>query len=269
MSSTKDRVRRAFSRAARSYDDAVIIQRGIAAQMAKHFENKGFSRILELGCGTGNYTELLLKSNPEAHITAIDFSEEMVQAAKAKLRKFGARMSFAVMDIEDSRIEGLGADFDLITSNSTFHWLSDFQESVSKCARMLSAGGQFLMSYFGPGTYNELKQVLEEHFGRQIQLSADSFLGKTDFSNIMRHDFSPFSIVEYETVHNYNTFLELLLTIKNSGTAGAGAGLVFNKRALRELETAFIERFGAVCATYHYYIFSGTKKGSIRQSDPQ
>jgi len=265
MSSIKDRIRRSFSRAAQTYDDAVIIQRKIAAQMAKHLENERFSKILELGCGTGNYTELLLKSNPDAHITAIDFSEEMVQAAKAKLRKFGSRISFAVKDIEDLHIEEYGAGFDLITSNSTFHWLSDFQASVSKCAGMLSKGGKFLISYFGPGTYKELKQVLEDYFGRRIQLSADSFLGKTDFVNIMRRRFHPLSIAEYETVHNYDTFLALLLTIKNSGTAGAGTGLVFNKTALREIEAAFIKRFGSICATYHYYIFSGINKGYAKQ----
>lgn len=55
-------------------------------------------RILDLGCGTGNSTEALLKLLPGARFTCMDGSESMLAAAKGKL--VSAPVEFHCLDLE-------------------------------------------------------------------------------------------------------------------------------------------------------------------------
>jgi len=54
-----------------------------AKALRKTLENIDFDDCLEIGCGTGKNTEWLLKKTN--HITAVDFSGEMIAKAKEKI----------------------------------------------------------------------------------------------------------------------------------------------------------------------------------------
>ncbi|MFH1077484.1 MAG: methyltransferase domain-containing protein [Pseudomonadota bacterium] len=82
----KDRIRLAFSKAAKTYDKYAMLQQAIAFKLATRLGERKFCNILEIGCGTGNYTLMLHKRYPSASITAIDFSEKMVEQAIKKNR---------------------------------------------------------------------------------------------------------------------------------------------------------------------------------------
>lgn len=51
-------------------------------------------QILEVGCGTGRNTLRMLKRFPNAHITALDLSPEMMVTAKKKLEAHSHRVTF-------------------------------------------------------------------------------------------------------------------------------------------------------------------------------
>ncbi|MDY6987358.1 MAG: methyltransferase domain-containing protein [Thermodesulfobacteriota bacterium] len=58
--------------------------------------------VLEAGCGTGAQTVILAKNNPEAHITAIDTSEDSMTEARARLARQGiSNVHFELADIFD------------------------------------------------------------------------------------------------------------------------------------------------------------------------
>ncbi len=54
-------------------------------------------QILEVGCGTGTNTLKLLKRFPNAHITALDLSPDMLAIARKKLRAYSQRVTFIEM----------------------------------------------------------------------------------------------------------------------------------------------------------------------------
>ncbi len=90
-------------------------------------------RVVDLGCGPGNSTLLLRDRWPEAHVTGVDSSEEMLAEAR-----------------KDSAIRWEQADIarwrprerhDVIFSNATLHWLADHAALLPCLMAALAPGG--------------------------------------------------------------------------------------------------------------------------------
>ncbi|MFU8818294.1 MAG: alpha/beta fold hydrolase [Desulfurivibrio sp.] len=86
----KAAIRRRFDRAAATYDANADIQRRTLDLLLPHLPPPAeVAEILELGCGTGNYTEHLLRHYPAARLTALDFSQAMLEQARSKIMVSG------------------------------------------------------------------------------------------------------------------------------------------------------------------------------------
>jgi trans-aconitate 2-methyltransferase len=79
-----------------------------------------YRAILDLGCGTGELTVALGEHWPEARVTGVDQSDEMLAPAKA--RQETGRIEFLKGDIAEWRPS---KSADLIVSNSAFQWVPD------------------------------------------------------------------------------------------------------------------------------------------------
>jgi trans-aconitate 2-methyltransferase len=75
-------------------------------------------RIVDIGCGPGNSTELLVRRYPDADVIGLDSSAEMLAAARTRLPGVG----FVLADITTWTPE---PDADLLYSNATFQWVPD------------------------------------------------------------------------------------------------------------------------------------------------
>lgn len=92
--------------------------------------------VLEIGCGTGNFTELFAKSG--AKIVAIDISPDLL--AKAKDRCLPEeQISFINDRFEDSRVPG---PFDAVIGSSVLHHL-DLAQALPRAYDLLVPGGKF------------------------------------------------------------------------------------------------------------------------------
>ena len=94
----------------------------------------GFRHVVDLGCGPGNSTELLLQRFPNADITGIDNSPDMIHAARQRLP--GVRFDLA--DIARWTDDG---PFDLIFSNAALQWVPDHPALLPFLAGKLSSSG--------------------------------------------------------------------------------------------------------------------------------
>ena len=92
------------------------------------------SRVLEVGCGTGQLTESLARGG--LNLTAIDIGPSMVETAKHRLAD--SSVTFLVTSFED--FPGANDSFDLIISATAFHWV-DPDIKFRKPARLLQPGG--------------------------------------------------------------------------------------------------------------------------------
>ena len=118
-----------------------------AAYRTKLKVTQGYLRpamdVLEFGCGTGGTA--VTHAPFVRHITAIDFSENMLEIARGKATEAGvSNVTFERADIGDLVTEGAG--YDAVLGLSILHLLRDKQSVIAKVFRMLKPGGYFISS---------------------------------------------------------------------------------------------------------------------------
>lgn len=90
--------------------------------------------VIDLGCGPGNSTEVLAARFPRARAAGIDSSEDMIEAARARLPD----ISFAVHDLQTWEDPG---PFDVILANAVLQWVPDHEVLLPALIAKLAAGG--------------------------------------------------------------------------------------------------------------------------------
>ncbi len=260
---SKEIMRQRFSKAATTYDHHARIQRDLARRLAGLLGEKASSgqikHILEIGCGTGNYSEQLAKIYPKAQLTAVDFAPGMIVAAQAKMND----LSNVELLCEDGEklLSRLDRKYDLITSNATLQWFTDLHKGLAAIAAGLSSSGFFLASIFGPGTLAELALGLSTVLDQPIIIPARSFPGSKVLQQAAEHNFSEAVIEEYNFVRQYGSVNELLTSISKTGTSGWQQNVpVLTRQRLRKLDQWFMENHKAVKATYQVFVVQGRSK---------
>ena len=91
-------------------------------------------RVFDLGCGAGNVTRLLKARWPDAQMTGVDASAEMLaRAAKSVAEVNWVQQSLANWQPEHAA--------DVIYSNAALHWLPDHRALFAKLVNQLAPGG--------------------------------------------------------------------------------------------------------------------------------
>ena len=97
-------------------------------------------RIVDLGCGPGNSTSVLAGKYPNAHLSGIDSSSDMIRKAREVL----PGLSFEIAELETFEPNKSGEPpVDLFFSNAVMQWLPGPRRLpiISKLLQQLSAGG--------------------------------------------------------------------------------------------------------------------------------
>ena len=154
----KQQVRRAFSRAAESYDEAAVLQREVGERLSLRLDYIRLQPdvILDLGAGSGLVTELLLRRFRKATLLAVDFSEPMLKRAK---RRGSWRRRPRAVCADALRLPIADEAVDLVFSNLMLQWCRPLEPYLAEVRRVLVRGGLFLFSTFGPDTLKELRQA--------------------------------------------------------------------------------------------------------------
>jgi len=251
-------IKQNFDRYAEYYDSYSSVQDHCGAKLADMLIYNEFKRIIDVGCGTGNYTRLLRNKFPNAAIKAVDISEKMVDVARRKL-------SLQKIDIitADAETMSLEEDFDLITSNACFQWFEDLDAALLKYYDGLKAGGVLLFSAFGPETFRQLRDCLSKSYKKDVTISSGNFISKEQIRKILENHFDHVEIKEEKFNEIYDSLWELLSTIKYTGTRGAGLNLEgFGKDRMKDLEKIYAAEFGRIEVTYQIYYCKARKRES-------
>lgn len=101
--------------------------------------------ILELGCGTGNLSLLLSEKFPDATLTLVDASSEMLEITRARLSKTfpeqAQRANYLLSKFEDLNLEA--KSFDVVTSCISLHHVKDKLPLYEKVFDVLRPNGTF------------------------------------------------------------------------------------------------------------------------------
>lgn len=249
----KQAIIRNFSRYAHLYDEYAQVQTGIALELLSRIDRNGFKNILEIGCGTGNYTKALRAKFKEADITAVDISDKMISIAKNKLNP--ERTNFILADAENMSLPG---KFDLVTSNASFQWFGDLNSALANYKKLLSKDGRILFSLFGRDTFCELGLSLKGLL-QDVTIPAAGFPTIQDLKIALEKHFLSIKIKEVTRKESFANLGDLLRKIKYSGIRGNGlSGKVgFTPSLLTKIEDNYIKRFKRIEATYQAFLCLG------------
>lgn len=96
--------------------------------------NRDVKTAIDLGCGPGNSTEVLVDAFPGAAVTGLDNSPDMIAAARK-------RMPDTRFELADLTAWSEPGPFDVILSNAVMQWVPDHAILFPRLAGKLSIGG--------------------------------------------------------------------------------------------------------------------------------
>lgn len=108
--------------------------------LLERFFFKG-KNVLDIGCGTGRFLARI--TGKVKHITALDFSEEMLKQAGRRLQNF-SNVHFENQNIDNTPLV-LDKDFDIIMMISVGHHLHNLEQVCKNLKSILKIGGQIVV----------------------------------------------------------------------------------------------------------------------------
>jgi trans-aconitate 2-methyltransferase len=110
-------------------------------------------RVIDLGCGPGNSTELLIERYPQAEVSGIDSSPDMLRQARDRL----PRCTFVEGDLATWMPQ---APTDLLFGNAVFQWVPEHPKVLARLLQTLPPGGVLAVQM--PDNTNEPALMLME-----------------------------------------------------------------------------------------------------------
>ena len=183
VSVNRQHIKKHFSHAAPSYDDAAILQKTVAERVDERLELTTIETqtILDLGAGTGLLTEKVIARYPKAQIFAVDLSVSMLKQAEprfktvrfpqlgksfnqwlqnCKLTKpFVSKSAATAINADVYQLPFADSSVDLIVSNLMLQWCDDLDAVFAEFRRVLRPEGLLMFTTFGPDTLKELRQA--------------------------------------------------------------------------------------------------------------
>ncbi len=155
----------AYNSWAQQYDSIQNATRDLeAVALREILTDVKFSKCLEIGCGTGKNTTWLLQH--AAHLTAVDFSAEML--AKAKVKIDSPKVQFVQADVLQPW-SFAQTTYDLLTFSLVLEHIEHLSPIFEKAAAHLPKGGHVYIGELHPfKQYTGSKARFETEQGTQI-----------------------------------------------------------------------------------------------------
>tara|TARA_B100000378_G_scaffold278014_1_gene279909 strand:+ start:224 stop:847 length:624 start_codon:yes stop_codon:yes gene_type:complete len=139
-------IRAAYNSWAEQYDSNKNRTRDMDEEITKtRLSALQFDHVLEIGCGTGKNTRFLVTR--AQHITAVDFSEEMLSIARTKILQ--PEVEFLQADITQKWSFG-ERKYDLVTFSLVLEHIENLDFIFSEANKTLKPGGHIFVSELHP-----------------------------------------------------------------------------------------------------------------------
>ncbi|WP_338834935.1 2-methoxy-6-polyprenyl-1,4-benzoquinol methylase, mitochondrial [Moorella humiferrea] len=140
-----------FDHKASDYDDwykrplGALVDRIEKEAVYAYLEPKKGEHILDVGCGTGNFSLELARLGVE--VTGIDISEPMLETARRKAAAAGLELEFLHADAMN--LPFADNTFDKIVSVTALEFAPDLKAALAESYRVLKPGGRMVIGLIG------------------------------------------------------------------------------------------------------------------------
>jgi demethylmenaquinone methyltransferase/2-methoxy-6-polyprenyl-1,4-benzoquinol methylase len=146
-------------------------------RIASLLELKGDEEIMDVGTGTGVMIPLYEGRLTSGRVTAIDYSERMIERCREKFpEKEHPKVSFRVLDLYQA---DYGPEFDLVVCYSCFPHFPDPQGAIVRLAGCLRKGGRLIVAH---SSSKEHINTVHEEGGEEI---CTDFLPESGLMSVM------------------------------------------------------------------------------------
>jgi trans-aconitate 2-methyltransferase len=166
----------------------------------------GPKRVVDIGCGPGNSTELLAARWPDAEMVGVDTSPDMLEKARARLP--GVRFELA-----DAASWAPDEPVGVIFANAVFQWLPDHPAILRRLMEHLVPGGVLAV---------QMPDNLTEASHRAMRETAAAMPFRAKIDNAARAPLPPVGFY-YDLLIGEASRLDIWHTAYNHPLAGAGA----------------------------------------------
>jgi SAM-dependent methyltransferase len=148
------RVRNRFREKAQQFDDlyederplarwlrpGLFRRRQLAVETVRSFQAPN---VLDIGCGSGRIGEFALDAGA-SHYVGIDFSEPMIELARARLARFAERTELITDDFMNANVDG---PFKVVLAVGLFDYLPEPHRFVRRIFEACASGGAVVGSF--------------------------------------------------------------------------------------------------------------------------
>lgn len=216
MFTDKCLVSRRFGKASMTYDSNASVQQLIARTLTNDWAPACTSPVdvLEIGCGTGYATRLLMQKLPIRTLTLWDLHVPSGLHNAINDRRSSA-ISIKECDAE-TEIRALEAEtLDVIFSTSTVQWFNSLPAFLRTASRVLRPGGQMVISTFGPRTMEEVNHAI----GRK-----SPYPDLPELRRMLPAAFRIDMLSSHTEVLSFSTPMDVLRHIRDTGVNALSAG---------------------------------------------
>jgi malonyl-CoA O-methyltransferase len=261
-------VKRAFGRAAATYDAAAVLQREVGKRLVARLDVVRLEpqRVLDVGCGTGEATAEIAARYPNAHVVGLDLAFPMARAAYARRHRGrsiyrrliapltgGTSETAHVVCADALALPLAGVCVDLVFSNLALQWVNDLPRAFAEMRRVLRVGGLLTFTTFGPDTLQELRAAFARADGHT---HVNRFVDMHDIGDILVSAGFADPVMDMEKIMlTYPSAKALMLDLKAIGATNATRGRPRGLTGRQRIERVYAElakrmRDGALPATF-------------------
>ena len=240
MSNQQIQIAKSFSKAAKSYEQAAVVQNKVGTVLLQLLSDITHRprNILDIGCGTGKITHKLAIEYPQTQIYAIDIADGMLEYAAQHYNKSNIQWSYGNAENLSLKKNSI----DIVFSNFTLQWCN-FHQVMSSVANSLTDGGSMIFSSVVKPSLYQLQNAWKELDNQQ---HINNFSNSEDYQNIISNN--NFFMVDYRIMHHveyFDNIFNLLSSLNKIGSVAIGANKTssLSKTLLKNLDYAYRSRY--------------------------
>ena len=217
-----------FSRFADEYTKHNIIQSEVASRLTSMLTKDKYSKILDLGSGSGAVYQNLLEKNIETEkFIAFDFSSEMLalhplgKNIHKQCADFNQKSSFKDYEINE---------FDVLISASALQWSNELSSVLSSITHLAS---EYYFAFFTSNTFLTLHQTA----GINSPICSKQYIIES------LEKFYTFEMEEAKYSLDFSSVQEMFRYIKRSGVSGGSGQLSYSemKKLMKNYPLDYLE----------------------------
>ncbi|MFZ2540008.1 MAG: methyltransferase domain-containing protein [Oscillospiraceae bacterium] len=207
-----------------------------AIDLVNRINSNNPKKIVDIGCGPGNSTQVLSLRFPNAHILGVDSSENMIETAKRNYSKLDFKICDASKDLES-----LGNNFDIVFSNACIQWIPNHSQLLKSMIKRLKLGG--VLAVQTPMNHKEpIHKIIGEistsnKWKAEFQNSRNFFnLTENEYFDLLSSISTQFSIWETTYFHTMKSHNDIIEWYRGTGLRPYLDALSHEKKSIFEQE---------------------------------